>query len=142
MINADLVNNLGNLVNRGTVKKLNPKQKYPSFDVEVMEHELKGTGEKLVLELKALPGTKTDTLTWKMELFNRGYGAATREMQRRSTGNRGKANSGPQSLGHGPGNRIPGRYAIVWIEECPLRTRIELLHQDGDNPKELSGSIT
>ncbi|KAH7708749.1 methionyl-tRNA synthetase [Aphelenchoides avenae] len=55
VINADLVNNLGNLVNRGTVKKLNPKQKYPSFDVEVMEHELKGTGEKLVLELKALP---------------------------------------------------------------------------------------
>jgi len=55
MVNADLVNNLGNLLRRCSVPKLNPKQRYPAFDVEVMEHELKATGEKLVHDLQALP---------------------------------------------------------------------------------------
>uniref|UniRef100_A0A7E4VJR1 Methionine--tRNA ligase, mitochondrial n=1 Tax=Panagrellus redivivus TaxID=6233 RepID=A0A7E4VJR1_PANRE len=55
MVNADLVNNLGNLLSRCSVPKLNPKQRYPAFDVEVMEHELKATGEKLVFDLQALP---------------------------------------------------------------------------------------
>lgn len=59
MINSDLVNNLGNLLNRATTKRLNPTQRYPAFDVEVMEHDLKGTGEKLVLELKTLLGNTT-----------------------------------------------------------------------------------
>lgn len=50
------MNNLGNLIQRATNKKLNPSQKYPGFDLEVMEHDLKGVGEKLVLELKTLHG--------------------------------------------------------------------------------------
>lgn len=53
-----MVNNLGNLIQRATNLKINPAQKYPGFDLEVMEHDLKGTGEVLVLELKALRGNK------------------------------------------------------------------------------------
>uniref|UniRef100_A0A915EQ79 Methionine--tRNA ligase, mitochondrial n=1 Tax=Ditylenchus dipsaci TaxID=166011 RepID=A0A915EQ79_9BILA len=53
-VNSDLVNNLGNLLHRACHSKLNPRQKYPGFDLEVMEHELKGAGEGLVLELKTL----------------------------------------------------------------------------------------
>jgi methionyl-tRNA synthetase len=56
LVNTDLVNNLANLVSRSTGKQMNPKQKYPSFDLEVMEHVLKGTGEKIVLALNELSG--------------------------------------------------------------------------------------
>lgn len=56
LVNAELCNSLGNLLNRCSVPKLNPKQRYPAFDVEVMEHELKATGEKLVHDLNALNG--------------------------------------------------------------------------------------
>ncbi|CAD5227756.1 unnamed protein product [Bursaphelenchus okinawaensis] len=53
-VNTDLVNNLGNLLSRSTANSLNPKQRYPSFDIEVMEHELKATGEKMAMQLKTL----------------------------------------------------------------------------------------
>lgn len=56
LVNTDLVNNLANLISRSTAKAMNPKQKYPSFDLEVMEHVLKGTGEKFVLSLNELAG--------------------------------------------------------------------------------------
>lgn len=56
LVNADLVNNLANLISRSTANSINPKQKYPSFDLEVMEHVLKGTGEKIVLMLNELAG--------------------------------------------------------------------------------------
>ncbi|CAD5235215.1 unnamed protein product [Bursaphelenchus xylophilus] len=60
-VNADLVNNLGNLLQRSTAISMNPKQKYPSFDVEVMEHELRATGEKMVLQLKTLRDRVSDS---------------------------------------------------------------------------------
>lgn len=60
LVNTDLVNNLGNLLSRASGKQMNPKQKYPSFDVEVMEHVLKGTGEKFVLSLNELTGQFID----------------------------------------------------------------------------------
>lgn len=53
-VNADLVNNLANLLSRASAATMLTKQRYPSFDVEVMEHVLKGTGEKLALSLKSL----------------------------------------------------------------------------------------
>ncbi|KAI6181887.1 Methionine--tRNA ligase, mitochondrial [Aphelenchoides besseyi] len=53
-VNADLINNIGNLVSRATAPTMCPKQRYPSFDVEVMEHVLKGSGEALALSLKQL----------------------------------------------------------------------------------------
>lgn len=56
LVNTDLVNNLANLVSRSTAKTMNPKQRYPSFDLEVMEHVLKGSGEKFVLALNELAG--------------------------------------------------------------------------------------
>jgi methionyl-tRNA synthetase len=56
LVNTDLVNNLANLVSRASGKTLNPKQKYPSFDIEVMEHDLKGTAEKIVMSLNELAG--------------------------------------------------------------------------------------
>jgi methionyl-tRNA synthetase len=54
LVNAELGKSLGNLLNRCSVPTLNPKQRYPAFDVEVMEHELKATGEKLVRDLNSL----------------------------------------------------------------------------------------
>ncbi|TKR82588.1 hypothetical protein L596_016285 [Steinernema carpocapsae] len=54
MINADLVNNLGNLLNRAVVDKLNPKQRYPALDQEVMERDLNKTAAVLVGELDSL----------------------------------------------------------------------------------------
>uniref|UniRef100_A0AC34FC73 Methionine--tRNA ligase, mitochondrial n=1 Tax=Panagrolaimus sp. ES5 TaxID=591445 RepID=A0AC34FC73_9BILA len=54
LVNAELGKALGSLLNRCSVPTLNPKQRYPSFDVEVMEHELKATGEKLVRDLNSL----------------------------------------------------------------------------------------
>jgi len=70
LVNSDLVNNLANLTSRSAALSMNPKQKYPSFDVEVMEHVLKGTGEKIVLSLKDLP-EKVGEFYDKM-LFHRG----------------------------------------------------------------------
>ncbi|PAV61307.1 hypothetical protein WR25_18165 [Diploscapter pachys] len=37
VINADLVNNLGNLLSRSTIDKLNPAQKYPPFDISTLD---------------------------------------------------------------------------------------------------------
>jgi methionyl-tRNA synthetase len=54
LVNSELVKSLGSLLNRCSVPTLNPKQRYPAFDIEVMEYELKATGEKLVQDLNAL----------------------------------------------------------------------------------------
>jgi methionyl-tRNA synthetase len=56
VVNSDLVNNLANLLSRSSALTMNPKQKYPSFDVEVMEHDLKGSGENIVNSLNGLAG--------------------------------------------------------------------------------------
>ncbi|KAI6190784.1 Methionine--tRNA ligase, mitochondrial [Aphelenchoides bicaudatus] len=70
LVNTDLVNNLANLISRSTGKAMNAKQKYPPFDLEVMEHVLKGTGEKIVLSLNDLAGRVGEH--YDKMLFHRG----------------------------------------------------------------------
>uniref|UniRef100_A0A914E937 Methionine--tRNA ligase, mitochondrial n=1 Tax=Acrobeloides nanus TaxID=290746 RepID=A0A914E937_9BILA len=56
VINADLVNNLGNLLSRTTVAKINPKQKYPdAFDLNSLDPELRIVCDHLTKNLKTLP---------------------------------------------------------------------------------------
>lgn len=56
VINSDLVNNLGNLIQRATSKRLNPSQEYPVFDKNVIEYDLKESGEFLIADLNSLLG--------------------------------------------------------------------------------------
>ncbi|KAI6217936.1 Methionine--tRNA ligase, mitochondrial [Aphelenchoides fujianensis] len=72
-VNADLVNNLANLVTRATANTMCPKQKYPSFDVEVMEYVLKGSGETLALSVNQLAARVSDH--YDKQQFHRGLEA-------------------------------------------------------------------
>lgn len=39
VVMSDLSNNIGNLLQRSTVKKMNPKQAYPSFDQAILAYK-------------------------------------------------------------------------------------------------------
>uniref|UniRef100_A0A1I7XH81 Methionine--tRNA ligase, mitochondrial n=1 Tax=Heterorhabditis bacteriophora TaxID=37862 RepID=A0A1I7XH81_HETBA len=54
VINSDLVNNVGNLLSRGTVTKLNPLQKYPFFDLIAMDEEINNSAQPLISELSEI----------------------------------------------------------------------------------------
>lgn len=56
VINADLVNNIGNLLQRSMVKKLNPSQTYPTFYPDSFRNSLLELGEPLVRSINRLPG--------------------------------------------------------------------------------------
>lgn len=56
VLNAELSNTIGNLVNRGTVDKLNPRQTYPKFDEQIFESDLKELGQSLIDSLNKLNG--------------------------------------------------------------------------------------
>lgn len=54
VVNAELVNSLGNLLQRACVEKLNPKQIYPSFSDRVMRNEFAELGIPLIENLNNL----------------------------------------------------------------------------------------
>ncbi|MFH4983072.1 hypothetical protein AB6A40_009781 [Gnathostoma spinigerum] len=54
LVNTDLVNNLGNLLQRATVEKLNPAQKYPNFALETLKGEVELMSRQLLKELEGL----------------------------------------------------------------------------------------
>uniref|UniRef100_A0A914WSW5 Methionine--tRNA ligase, mitochondrial n=1 Tax=Plectus sambesii TaxID=2011161 RepID=A0A914WSW5_9BILA len=60
VLNAELSNNIGNLVSRGTVDKLNPRQTYPKFDKKFFESDLKELGQSLIQNLDKLNGVVTN----------------------------------------------------------------------------------
>uniref|UniRef100_A0A158Q7C1 Methionine--tRNA ligase, mitochondrial n=1 Tax=Elaeophora elaphi TaxID=1147741 RepID=A0A158Q7C1_9BILA len=54
VINTDLVNNVGNLLQRSTVKKLNPSQTYPIFYSDSFHSSLRELGEPLIKSINCL----------------------------------------------------------------------------------------
>ncbi|KHJ87821.1 tRNA ligase class I, partial [Oesophagostomum dentatum] len=56
VINSDLVNNIGNLLSRATVKKLNVKQEYPKFTQDVFGGEVALSAKSLIKELEEIRG--------------------------------------------------------------------------------------
>ncbi|KAK6740684.1 hypothetical protein RB195_008876 [Necator americanus] len=56
VINSDLVNNIGNLLSRATVKKLNPTQKYHDFVPNVLNGDLADMAGSLLKELTEIRG--------------------------------------------------------------------------------------
>ncbi|VDK39435.1 unnamed protein product [Gongylonema pulchrum] len=56
VINTDLVNNIGNLLQRSLIEKLNPSKIYPIFYPDSFQSDLRELGEPLVHSLNCLPG--------------------------------------------------------------------------------------
>ncbi|CAJ0599092.1 unnamed protein product [Cylicocyclus nassatus] len=54
VINSDLVNNIGNLLSRATVKKMNPSQQYPVFSQDSLDGELADASLSLQKELETI----------------------------------------------------------------------------------------
>ncbi|RCN33434.1 methionine--tRNA ligase [Ancylostoma caninum] len=52
VINSDLVNSIGNLLSRATVKKLNPSQEYRNFTQEALDGDLAQMANSLLEELE------------------------------------------------------------------------------------------
>lgn len=78
VVNAELVNSLGNLLQRACVEKLNPKQIYPSFSDRVMRNEFAELGIPLIENLNNLRGIymlfsllkEIDSVTWSRNLVD------------------------------------------------------------------------
>lgn len=56
VINTDLVNNVGNLLQRSLIDKLNPSQTYPKFYPESFRNSLLELGEPLMKSVNCLAG--------------------------------------------------------------------------------------
>ncbi|GMR32787.1 hypothetical protein PMAYCL1PPCAC_02982, partial [Pristionchus mayeri] len=54
VINADLINNVGNLVSRACATKINPGQVYPYVDILELHDEISDSANPLVAEMNAL----------------------------------------------------------------------------------------
>ncbi|EFO26242.2 methionyl-tRNA synthetase [Loa loa] len=54
VINTDLINNVGNLLQRSTIEKLNPSQRYPAFYPDSFHNSLLELGEPLVHSVNSL----------------------------------------------------------------------------------------
>ena len=56
LVNAELLNALGNLLSRCTVTKLNPYQQYPQLSNDELQSTLKDDGKRLIDSLNSLIG--------------------------------------------------------------------------------------
>ncbi|CAG9536800.1 unnamed protein product [Cercopithifilaria johnstoni] len=56
VINTDLVNNVGNLLQRSMIKKLNPSQTYPAFYPDSFHNSLLELGEPMIKSINCLAG--------------------------------------------------------------------------------------
>lgn len=56
VINTDLVNNVGNLLQRSMIKKLNPSQTYSTFYPDSFRNSLLELGEPLIKSINCLKG--------------------------------------------------------------------------------------
>uniref|UniRef100_A0A0K0DPV0 Methionine--tRNA ligase, mitochondrial n=1 Tax=Angiostrongylus cantonensis TaxID=6313 RepID=A0A0K0DPV0_ANGCA len=54
VINSDLVNNIGNLLSRSTVRKLNPSQSYPRFSEDIADSRVMKSAIPLIKELEEM----------------------------------------------------------------------------------------
>ncbi|VDM56171.1 unnamed protein product [Angiostrongylus costaricensis] len=54
VINSDLVNNIGNLLSRSTVRKLNPSQLYPRFSEDIADSRVMKSAIPLIKELEEM----------------------------------------------------------------------------------------
>uniref|UniRef100_A0A1I8EWK8 Uncharacterized protein n=1 Tax=Wuchereria bancrofti TaxID=6293 RepID=A0A1I8EWK8_WUCBA len=56
VLNTDLINNVGNLLQRSTIEKLNPSQTYPAFHSDSFRNNLLELGEPLIEPINCLTG--------------------------------------------------------------------------------------